>query len=247
MDKSQILSEIRRTAEKNNGEPLGRRRFELETGIAVSDWCGVHWARWGDALQEAGYPPNEFQEAYSQEFVIDHLIDLICELGKFPTNAEIKMKSRASEDFPGHTTFRNQLGGMRGWPDLVIDRCRERGGLEDVIEISESAVPRLRKQTRPAVDSIAPEQEDADFGFVYLLKAGRYYKIGRANSAGRRAYEVGLKLPEEVETVHVIRTDDPAGIEAYWHKRFADRHKNGEWFELTSSDVKAFRRRKHFM
>ena len=81
-------------------------------------------------------------------------------------------------------------------------------------------------------------------GFVYLLKASRYFKVGRSSSFERRSRELAIQLPEKAETVHVIRTDDPIGIERYWHQRFESKRKNGEWFELTAQDVKAFKRRK---
>ena len=79
------------------------------------------------------------------------------------------------------------------------------------------------------------------------MKSGRYYKIGRSHSAGRRAYELAILLPEPLKLVHAIETDDPPGVERYWHERFADRRANGEWFALTPADVAAFRRRKKFM
>lgn len=72
------------------------------------------------------------------------------------------------------------------------------------------------------------------------MKSGRFYKIGRSNDSGRRRYEIGTKTPEPVELIHELRTDDPVGIERYWHERFAEKRTNGEWFTLTRRDVHAF-------
>ena len=86
--------------------------------------------------------------------------------------------------------------------------------------------------------------DEGEMGFVYLLKSGRFFKIGRSNACGRRERELAIQLPEKAALVHQIRTDDPAGIEKYWHQRFDSQRKNGEWFDLSASDTKAFRRRK---
>ena len=76
------------------------------------------------------------------------------------------------------------------------------------------------------------------------MRSGKFYKVGRSTCAEKRAYEIQLVLPEKLTLIHKITTDDPVGIEAYWHRRFASKHTNGEWFALTMTDVRAFKRRK---
>jgi len=57
--KLQILSEIKRTTDAHGGTPLSRLAFESETGIKRFDWFGRYWARWSDALREAGCEPHQ--------------------------------------------------------------------------------------------------------------------------------------------------------------------------------------------
>jgi hypothetical protein len=238
MTKQHILDEIKRTAKANGGLPLGRLKFFTETEIKESDWKGVHWARWNDAVREAGVTPNKKTEAYDEEWLVEKLIALARELGHFRIFAELRMKSRNDSDFPNDKTFSSRFGPKQQMISKVTEFCRKHEGFEDVLDLCEAAAV---EDTTPSDESVESTQE---IGFVYLLKSGRFYKIGRSNSSGRREYELAIQLPEKANVAHQIRTDDPVGIEAYWHKRFESRRKNGEWFELSASDIKAFKRRK---
>jgi hypothetical protein len=57
-----ILQEIKRTTKANGGTPLRKLQFESETGIKRYDWFGVYWARWSDAIREAGYIQDRIEE-----------------------------------------------------------------------------------------------------------------------------------------------------------------------------------------
>jgi hypothetical protein len=80
-------------------------------------------------------------------------------------------------------------------------------------------------------------------GGVYLLGSGVHFKIGKANDFEQRIKQVKLQLPEKTVEIHRIYTDDPLGIESYWHRRFAAKRLNGEWFALTEEDVEVFKAR----
>jgi Meiotically up-regulated gene 113 len=237
-EKDYIIGEIIRTAKENGNKPLGKDRFFTETGIKFSDWYGIYWSKWSDALLESGYKPNTFQKAYDEDILIEKLIGLTRELGKFPTNGEIRIKKQIDNDFPSHTAFRT-LGKQSENISKVVEYCKRTQEMNDVLQI---CLPLLQVEKEIVNDKT--DVNTTKIEFVYLMKSGKYYKIGRSNDADRRAYDIRLQMPDKLDLVHKISTDDSIGIEEYWHKRFKDKRKNGEWFELTRQDVEIFKRRK---
>ncbi|MGH9870543.1 MAG: GIY-YIG nuclease family protein [Candidatus Polarisedimenticolia bacterium] len=234
--KAHVLDEIRRTARENGGVPLGRKRFYAETGIKESDWLGRHWARWNDAVREAGLQPNTLQAAIDDNLLLEKLALLTRELGRFPTKPDISLRARRSDGFPNSKTF-ERLGRKAELAGKLVEFCQMRPFYQDVAQLAGAAAGKAAEpETEPSAS--------IESGYVYLLKAGRHYKIGRSNAVGRRERELAIQLPEKATLVHTVKTDDPIGIEQYWHRRFQDKRGNGEWFLLSADDVAAFRRRK---
>jgi len=231
--REQIISEIRRCAEENGGTPPGRDRFARTTGIAQSYWEGRYWARWSDALADAGYGPNPWNEALGDDLLLGALAGLVRDLGHYPTTAEVRLARTSDPSFPSHNTFA-RLGGKADVAARLVEFA-ERNDMPDVAAIA-------RPEASPPSSTIDVEPI-ASQGVVYLMRSAKHYKIGHTRALGRREYELAIQLPERLKLVHSIETDDPPGIEAYWHRRFEEKRANGEWFALLPEDVRAFKRR----
>jgi hypothetical protein len=234
MEKQEILDQIKKTALENGGQPLGQNKFKQLTSINEYEWQH-HWARWGDALTEAGFSPNQFRKEYREDFVLEKLIEFMREIGRFPVSRELRLKTRNDSSYPSSSVFR-RLGNKEEIGQKLIAYCSGKDGYADIVALCEpicKTADSVRSQDKPTEENI---------GFVYLLKSGKFYKIGRSNSLGRREYEIGIQLPEPTNLIHQIKTDDPVGVEKYWHQRFAEKRKEGEWFNLNPEDVKTFKR-----
>lgn len=240
--KDYIIDKIKRTAQENGGKPLGKGLFYKKTGIRESDWSGKFWARWGDAVKEAGYKPNTLQMPYNDEWIIEKLVSLIRELGHYPTAAEIQMKARADKGFPHGNTIR-RIGNKFEIAPKAIEYCRRQSGFDEVVEICESIDAPSNEKKRALTEAVKEEV----IGYVYMTKVSlknvTSYKIGFSNSLYKRIQQLNTRSPVEEVLIHKIETNDPQRSEQYWHKKYSNkREPRTEYFNLRRTDIQLFKK-----
>jgi Meiotically up-regulated gene 113 len=232
--RERILSEIRRIAEASGGQPPGMQVFQNESSIRKHEWMGKYWARWSDAVNEAGFSANEFQQKLDLSTIFPKLALAIRRYKREPTAAEFEMMRNADSDYP---SYRSVIGQFESKSDLMRalkNWAETTEGFSDCANLLPDYLQKQSSRTGPLKE-----------GHVYLIKSGAFYKIGRGDELEKRVKQIRTALPDASVLEHSIRTDDPSGIEAYWHRRFADKRANGEWFKLTLQDVTAFKKRKY--
>lgn len=77
-------------------------------------------------------------------------------------------------------------------------------------------------------------------GYVYIVKdieISGYYKIGCSRNLDSRLNRFGVMLPFKWELIHTFKSSDVFASEKVLHEMFSDKHKTGEWYELSDDDV----------
>jgi hypothetical protein len=232
--KEKVVGEYNRLVKEQSGKLIGERIFKRETGFSPHYWNGGYWRSWSAFQADAGHEPNSATEKTSDEILLRRFAELALERNEIPSEADLMLKRKEDPSFPAKATYR-RWGSRDALLSKVAEYCEREKQFMPVLDL-----------LRQGVSSGLDHRIDSGRinGFVYLLRSGKNYKLGRTNAVGRRLRELAIQLPQKPDTVHVIETDDPEGIEQYWHRRFAEKRQGGEWFSLTTDDVNAFKRRR---
>lgn len=75
-------------------------------------------------------------------------------------------------------------------------------------------------------------------GYVYVIRrADGLIKIGQTGHLKDRIKAIRTNSQQTVDLLHVVFCQDRVTIESYLHRIFAEKHIDGEWFELDEHDL----------
>jgi hypothetical protein len=78
-------------------------------------------------------------------------------------------------------------------------------------------------------------------GYVYVIKSQYGYKIGKTVNLKERTRLFEVKLPFPIEVVHSTYFDDYTAAESFFHRMFASKRLEGEWFNLNNDDLEVIK------
>jgi hypothetical protein len=119
---------------------------------------------------------------------------------------------------------------------FLIDHLREKMEVETnperiaaIQKAIDSATGPLRREWKPTVRDYTPG------GFVYFVRCGQLYKIGRAKNLKQRM--AGIQFPEKPRLIKAVHCLGYGFLEKALHALFAHKRTHGEWFSLSEEEV----------
>ncbi len=238
LTKQEIIKELQRYAKENGGKTPSEKVLFENTDVGITD-RRKYWSNYGELVLESGLTPNEFDKTkYTHKQLCSMFIKVMREKGKWPTRGVLDVIHHNDHSFPDSSSFYSKLGlvSTGKLPKTILEYIGDKRGYKDVVTICNSIIQNTENE------SSSQEDESVIAGYVYLGKQHGSYKIGKSKDPNRRRDDITLLGPEPFTLIHEIKTDDMNGIEKYWHERFNLKHKRGEWFTLSTADIKAFKR-----
>lgn len=242
LTKEEILKDIQKWAKENGGKTPSEEVFCEYAGIKLHNLHKNGWTNYGELVNEAGLTPNKFDKTkYSREQLCEIFIKVVREKDKWPTRSVLDvMHHKDLNYFPESGTFYDRLGKVRDLALTILEYVKDKQGFNDVVDICNSVF----KKYEDIDESEKGDIEKGIYGWVYMIKHGNRneYRIGSTSNLLRRLGENRIELPEGAIPIHSIETADKTGVEAYWLNHFKSKSLNGDWFNLSRSDVNEFKR-----
>jgi len=227
LTKSDLIEKIRQM-EAATGKPPTQNEFCRAMGVTRHFLAYGYWSSWNEARAEAGFPSNTKVRRADSD-LLEEFGSHALELRYLPRSQDLLRRARQRPTSCWHTFVRR-----------FKDRQNLRLRLAQHWNERPEAAAILAMCDREAQSVKPPKPKRLHPGFVYLMRCGDHFKIGKSKCVPRRRSSLAAAHPDELTLIHQIQTDDSYGIECYWHRRFKSKRSRLEWFILTEDDVKAF-------
>lgn len=99
-----------------------------------------------------------------------------------------------------------------------------------------------RERLEP-IEVVGEPSSAARGGYVYVLQSAYGFKVGRTRNVPNRMRAFGVHLPILYTIPLCAWFDDHIEAESRYHRLFAEKRINGEWFALVDQDIELIRRR----
>jgi len=76
-----------------------------------------------------------------------------------------------------------------------------------------------------------------NLGYIYVIKADKYYKIGKAEKPEQRVEAFITSCPFEIDIILFKLVKNYARVETLLHKKFKEKKYRSEWFLLNQTDI----------
>jgi hypothetical protein len=243
--KDELIALLRKAVDHYENRPPGEPAFYRNSGLSKEDLWKVGIRNYGDLCELAGYERNQLRGLTDRDHLLESLANLALDLDRYPDDTDRRMERRRNPNFPSQKAFltaQKRDGSLEHQLQKWCDQRPQYAKVMDFVEArldNQKSAPQRPSQAKKIVT-----------GYVYLFRygnGGRDYKVGFSENPARRHSQISGMVPNHLRVVHVIETDDPRGIEAYWKNRFETKRVKGkeEIFRLEQADVAAFKNRKY--